>query len=63
MKDKLKQEIAENLLIVLDAKERLRSLSNEELVKECLLTDAADYLTVEEMMTRLWPDWAKEEQH
>ena len=56
-----KAKIAENLLIVLDEIERYKTLTNEELVKEVLLTDAADYLCVEEMMNRLFPDWHKED--
>jgi hypothetical protein len=41
--------------------ERLRRLTNVELVAECLKTDAADYPVAEEMTTRLDPDWYKEE--
>ncbi len=42
--------------------ERLRALTNAELVAECAELDAADYPVVEEMMTRLDPNWFKEEE-
>lgn len=41
--------------------ERLRKLTNAELVAECAKLDAADYAVVEEMMTRLDPKWFEEE--
>lgn len=40
-------------------RQRLRALSNEDLVRECLSYpsyDDAD-LHVEELMTRVWPGW------
>lgn len=41
--------------------QRLRELSNQELVQECLESDsdAADFPIVEEMMCRLHPNWEK----
>lgn len=36
---------------------RLGKLTNKELVRECLNSDAADYFVVEEMMNRLHPGW------
>jgi len=39
-------------------KRRLRSLSNEDLIREYLKLEEVDTeIHVEEMMTRLWPDW------
>lgn len=38
---------------------RLAKLSNQELVAECVNSDAADYEIVMAMMDRLDPDWAK----
>ena len=54
-------EIAEKILDSVHEQIRLEKLTNEELVKECLLdNDLADYPIVEEMMTRLDPHWMNE---
>jgi len=39
---------------------RLRKLNNRELVSEVKKTTSADDLLIQEMMTRLWPDWDEE---
>jgi len=45
-----------------EAQERIRKLSNEELVKEWLRINNNDpaHVLIEEMMNRLWPSWNKE---
>jgi hypothetical protein len=50
----------EAILDMMAEQDRLRSLTNAELVAECAGMDAADYLIVEEMMDRLEPDWFKD---
>ncbi len=42
----------------IDNRKRLRTLSNRQLVNECLATDAPDYDVVIEMMNRLDPQWS-----
>lgn len=50
-------EALDDVRAMLVESERLRQLSNQDLVREVLSTDAADYLAVEEMMNRLDPGW------
>ena len=57
----LESKMLNNCRALIEEKERLSKLSNEELVKECLQNPATDYPVVEEMMNRLWPGWADEE--
>ena len=48
---------------VLKEKRRLRTLSNEDLVREYLKLEAVDAeILVEEMCSRLWVDWHKGEE-
>lgn len=56
------EQMGKAVIAMLVESDRLRSLSNTELVAECAETAAADYLIVAEMMDRLDPDWAKEEE-
>jgi hypothetical protein len=39
--------------------DRLKSLSNEDLVKEYLISEDAELIT-NEMCTRLWPEWVNQ---
>lgn len=49
----------EGTLADIHEKQRLKTLSHEDLVREHgeLQTDDDDELYVEEMWTRLWPEW------
>jgi hypothetical protein len=40
---------------------RLEKLSNRELVFEVAHSEAADFPAVDEMMHRLWPEWAEQD--
>lgn len=53
----IRSEVLENILADFDEMARLRTLSNEELVMECLADEFTDCPVVEEMMTRLFPKW------
>lgn len=53
-------DLAENLCRWLHHRDKLRAMSNAELVRECLKTEAADWDIVNEMMTRLHPGWENE---
>lgn len=46
-----------NLMACLAEKDRLASLTNEELVQECAGNDVADYEIVIELMNRVSPGW------
>lgn len=52
--------VIKQLCTAFEEANRLESLSNKELIAECLETNAADYLVVIEMMNRLFPGWEKE---
>lgn len=63
MSAQMSQEAKEALLREIGEWHRLCGLSNEQLVRECLgysSFDDAD-LHVEEMMSRLWPEWPDRE--
>jgi hypothetical protein len=54
------KEATKNLAAAIVEQRRLRALSNEELCREYLkIEDGDDELHVNEMMNRLWPEWAK----
>ncbi len=53
-------DLVENLCHWLHHHDQLRAMSNAELVRECLKTEAADWDIVNEMMTRLHPGWENE---
>lgn len=52
-----KSALAEKLAECVAVRHGITSLSNEELVSLCLSTDAADFVCVQEMMSRLHPGW------
>jgi hypothetical protein len=52
--------VLENLLADMEEHARLKTLTNEELVMECLEHDQTDCAVVDEMCDRLWPKWAEE---
>lgn len=54
------RQMLENLSEVLIESDRLKKLSNEDLVRECIKIPETDYLIVDEMCTRLFPEWANE---
>ena len=54
-------KLAEKVLSIIAEQERLRNLTNHELVIECLNLEAADYGIVCEMMDRLYPGWENDE--
>jgi hypothetical protein len=49
------------ILATFAEQDRLRKLSNEDLVRECPSIPDTDCAVVDEMMTRLWPEWSEEE--
>jgi hypothetical protein len=53
-------DLAANLCHWLHNHDRIRAMTNAELVRECLGTEAADWDVVNEMMTRLHPGWENE---
>lgn len=54
-------DLAENLCNWLETHDRIKAMTNAELVRECLQTEAADWDIVNEMMTRLHPGWENEQ--
>lgn len=56
--------VARNILVAIAEGERLRLLSNEDLVREYLklTSDQDDELHTNEMCSRLWPEWHQEEE-
>lgn len=56
----IRSEVIENMLADFDEMARLRTLSNEELVMECVSFDLTECPIVDELCTRLFPDWDKE---
>ena len=59
-RDRPPADLAANLCHWLHNHDRIRAMSNAELVRECLGTEAADWDVVNEMMTRLHPGWENE---
>lgn len=59
MSTKVPDQVLENILIELDEMDRVRTLTNRQLVEEYLVSESD--VAVEEMMTRLWPGWAERE--
>jgi hypothetical protein len=56
--------VVQNILTAIAEGERLRTLSNEELCREYLRVSSRgedDELHTNEMMHRLWPQWANED--
>jgi len=53
-------EMCQNVLNLVREMTRIRKLNNRELVSEVRATNAADDPLIQEMMTRLWPDWDEE---
>ena len=53
-------EVVQNILADMVEHARLKTLSNEELVMECLKEAETAIPVVEEMMDRLFPGWADE---
>lgn len=54
--------VLRNILHDIDEGNRLRGLSNEDLVREYLkLGEQDDELHVTEMMNRVWPEWDEAE--
>ena len=57
------EELQTVMSAVLKEKRRLRTLTNEDLVKEYLKLEEVDAeIHVEEIISRLWPDWHKGEE-
>lgn len=54
------QQTFNNLSKAITESRRLKTLSNEDLVRECIRTQEADCLVVEEMCNRLFPSWDNE---
>ncbi len=52
-------QVLQNILDDLDESERLKTLSNEDLVRQWVVEESD--LVVEEMASRLFPGWANEE--
>lgn len=52
--------LVKNLRAWLDHQDKIRAMTNAELVRECLKTEAADSDITNEMMTRLHPGWENE---
>lgn len=52
--------IIAGIIACVENSERLKVLTNRELVAECLKSPAADYDVVVEMMSRLDPGWEDE---
>lgn len=59
--EKIPSQALSNLREVLAERKRLKSLSNEDLVRECVKIEETDLPIVEEMCNRLHPDWSEEE--
>ena len=55
----LTERQTQGMLAYLEESARLQTLSNVELVSECAGSRPADYAVVEEMMSRLDPEWSK----
>ena len=55
------ERISSNALAMIAEDDRLRGLSNAELVAECMKLDASWHPVIEEMMNRLDPEWFKYE--
>lgn len=53
------QEI-KNIMSIIREQKRLSSLSPDDLIRECLKSDAADFMIVEELMNRVRPGWEDE---
>jgi hypothetical protein len=51
------ERIAHNILLTLHEQDRLRSLSQDELVHEVLNDDVSEKLLVIELLNRLCPNW------
>lgn len=58
MKVEVPDHVLQTILNEIDEGDRLKRLSNEDLVREYLkLGERDDELHVNEMMNRLWPEW------
>ena len=53
-------QVLRNILAEMDEHKRLKTLTNEELVMECIQDPYTDCPVVEEMCRRLLPNWAEE---
>jgi hypothetical protein len=60
MSDPIDPKVADNILCELREKQRLSNLSDLDLIRECLTSDAFDYTIVEELCDRLKPNWLEE---
>lgn len=56
----LTTEAVDRILAYILEQDRLRPLSDIDLIRECMKTEAADEPAVEEMMDRLHPGWLDE---
>jgi hypothetical protein len=61
MNEPIPDRVLENILAELDESARLKKLSNEELVMECIQHAHTDCAIVDEMCDRLFPNWCGEE--
>lgn len=50
----------ENILAHIQEMDRLKKLSDLDLIRECMKNDAADEPVVEELMNRVRPGWLDE---
>jgi hypothetical protein len=57
--ERVSDQVLRNILADMDESDRLKTLTNRELVED-YLCDESD-LAVEEMLTRLWPEWVARE--
>ena len=53
-------QMLQNLSEAIDESIRLKTLSNEDLVRECIKIEETNYPVVDEMCNRLFPNWAEE---
>lgn len=60
---KVSDRVLQNILDAMDEDARLKTLTNEELVMECIQIMETDCPVVDEMCERLWPGWCSEEGH
>ncbi len=60
MNPKLSDKELEALVAMVDESARLHRLTNRELVFECLATNLENDTVIEEMMSRIYPNWSNE---
>ena len=56
----LTDEAAKNILAHIAELQRLRTLSDIDLIRECMKSEVSDDPIVEELMDRVRPGWLKE---